>query len=60
MADNSPSIITVPFQGDTLIAVDRGDGIYIAIRPICERLGLDWSAQFRRVQGRPFSAKPLP
>jgi len=54
MAENShttsPSIIAVPFQNDTLIAIEREDGIYIAIRPICERLGLNWSGQFLRIK----------
>jgi len=51
--NTSSSIIAVPFQADTLIAVEREDGIYIAIRPICERIGVDWSAQLKRVKNDP-------
>lgn len=39
----------VDFRGDTLLAAQRDDGVFVAIKPICDRLGLNWSAQFRRV-----------
>lgn len=49
----SGKIVTVDFRSDTLVAVERDDGVYVALRPICEALGLDWSAQWRRVQRDP-------
>src|SRR5262245_15668748 len=45
---------TVEFYGDeitgALVRVGDESTIYIPIRPICRYLGLDWSAQFRRIQ----------
>lgn len=42
-------IITVEFRQDTLFAVERDDGLFVAIKPIVQSLGLDWKAQHRRV-----------
>ena len=40
----------VQFYGDTIVAVRaKGSGVYIPVRPICELLGVDWSAQRRRI-----------
>ncbi|NHZ71677.1 MAG: hypothetical protein GWP17_01150 [Aquificales bacterium] len=36
-----------------LVKVNGEDGIYVPIRPICNYLGLDWSAQYRRVNRDP-------
>ena len=42
---------TVDFYGDALLAAQVADGtVYVPLRPICEHLGLDWSAQTRRVK----------
>lgn len=49
----SGKIVTVDFRSDTLVAVERDDGIYVAVRPICEALGIDWSAQLKRVKADP-------
>lgn len=43
-------LTTLDFHGDTLFAAERSDGIYVAVRPISDRLGLDWSAQYRRLR----------
>jgi len=43
------SIVTVPFHGDTLFALQRSDGVFVAVKPICQNLGLDWKAQHRRI-----------
>lgn len=42
-------IITVDFRSDTLFAVERDDGVFVALKPIVQALGLDWKAQHRRV-----------
>ncbi len=40
----------VGFYGDTIIVVRIQDGsIYVPIRPICDLLGVDWSAQRQRL-----------
>lgn len=46
----SGKIVTVDFRNDTLVAVERDDGVYVALRPICEAIRVDWSAQLRRVK----------
>jgi hypothetical protein len=45
---------TVEFYGDQIVAVRLKDGaIYVPIRPICDLLGLDWSAQRQRLTRDP-------
>jgi hypothetical protein len=40
----------IDFYGTTIYAVIQEDGrIMVPIRPICEGLGIDWSAQWRRI-----------
>jgi hypothetical protein len=42
----------VNFYGDEIVAVVvEGNQIFVPIRPICDFLGVDWSAQYRRAQG---------
>lgn len=45
---------SVEFYGDTLVGalVRFGDEarVYVPVRPICDRLGIEWSAQYRRIQ----------
>lgn len=47
----------VDFYGDPirglLVAEDQQSTVYVPIRPICGYLGLDWSAQYRRLQRDP-------
>ncbi len=46
-----PSVVReVMFDGDVLLVAMVGNVPYVALRPIAEFLGLEWSAQFRRVQ----------
>ena len=46
----SAAVITIKFCGDVLYAVDRPAGVVVAIKPICQALGLDWSMQLRRIK----------
>lgn len=45
---------TVDFYGDQITAslVERGEEqvVYVSLRPICEHLGLSWSAQLQRIR----------
>ena len=43
----------VTFHGQQLLTIKDGDTIRVAMRPICEAIGLDWSAQFRRIERHP-------
>lgn len=46
----SGDVVHVPFNGDMLIAVQGDDGVFVAVKPICERLGLRWENQLRRIK----------
>lgn len=58
-------IVTVDFRSDTLFAVERDDGVYVAIKPICDTLGIDWKGQRDRIARSPVLSEgrcvmPLP
>lgn len=42
-------IVTVDFRNDTLFAVERDDGVFVAVTPICASLGLDAQKQRKRI-----------
>lgn len=44
------ALVKVDFYGDTLWANRNDDGIVVAVKPIVERLGLDWSSQLQRIK----------
>lgn len=44
------NIVTVDFRSDTLVAVERDDGVFVAIKPICETLGVNWNKQLERIK----------
>lgn len=52
-------IITVDFRRDTLFAVERDDGVFVAIKPICESLGLSWGSQYNRIVKDPILAEGI-
>ena len=43
------AIVKVDFHGDTVTAVREGDRILVVLKPIIERLGLDWNGQYQRI-----------
>jgi len=44
------SLVRVPFHGDTLEAVQRGDTVWVSIRRICENLEIDAETQRRKLK----------
>jgi len=56
MSTQELNLIPVPFYGDTILAVETEDGLFVALKPICERLGIGWQGQHRKLsnQGRPW------
>lgn len=52
-------IVTVNFRGDELYGFKQDDGTFLALKPMVEAMGLDWSAQFRRVQRDPILAEGI-
>ena len=44
------STITIDFHGDPLAAILDDRGTFVPLRPLVVGMGLDWSAQYRRVR----------
>lgn len=49
-------ITPVKFHGATLITIDINGVAHVALRPICEAIGLDWTAQYDRIKRHPVLA----
>ena len=43
-------LVKVDFHGDVLWATRQDGEVFVAVRPICEAIDIEWSAQFRRIQ----------
>lgn len=44
------NIVTLDFHGDPITAVDDAGTVLVAVKAISDVLGLDWSAQLKRVK----------
>ena len=53
------NVVTVDFRQDTIFAVERDDGVFVAIKPICESLGLNWSSQLQRLKEDPILSEGM-
>lgn len=53
------TIVSVNFRGDELYGFKQDDGTYLALKPMVEAMGLDWSAQYRRVQRDPILSEGI-
>lgn len=42
-------ITIIPFYNQELVAVDKDGQKYVALKPICENIGIDWSGQRQRI-----------
>jgi hypothetical protein len=50
--------VQVPFHGDVLYAAKYVDGsVYVAIKPICQRLGIAWQRQLAKIKADPILAE---
>lgn len=47
------NIVTIDFRGDTLFGFQKGENTFVALRPIVEAMGMDWSGQLQRVKRDP-------
>src|SRR5690606_12528064 len=52
-------IITVNFRGDDLYGFENDDGIFVALKPIVESMGLDWSGQLQRLKRDPILSEGM-
>lgn len=53
------TITTVNFRNDTLFAVERDDGAFVAIKPISDSLGLAWNKQLERIKRDPILSEGM-
>lgn len=53
------NIVTVDFRNDTLFAVERDDGVFVAVKPIADSLGLAWNKQLERLKRDPILAEGM-
>jgi hypothetical protein len=56
---NMGQIVTVNFRGDQLYGFENDDGVFVALKPIVESMGMDWSAQLKRVKRDPILAEGM-
>jgi hypothetical protein len=54
---HSAKIIAVNFRSDTLFAVEHEDGVFVAVKPISDTLGLIWRKQQERISRDPILAE---
>ena len=47
---SSTQLETIQFHNPSLVVLNHENKPYIAIKPICENLGLDWEAQRQRIK----------
>lgn len=46
----SSKMIRIDFHGEPLWAVSRDGDVFVAVRPICEALGLEWGSQLKGIK----------
>lgn len=57
--NTNPETALVPFHGHQLLTIKDGDTIRVAMKPICEAIGLDWKGQYNRIQRHPVMAEGM-
>lgn len=50
-------IVTVNFRGDDLYGFKQSDGVYMAVKPMCDAMGLSWEPQRKRINRDPILSK---
>lgn len=50
-------IVTVNFRGDQLYGFRQDDGVFVALKPIVEAMGMSWQGQHDRVNRDPVLSK---
>ncbi|TKD46660.1 hypothetical protein FCG41_01585 [Azotobacter chroococcum] len=54
MSNTSPVLAAVDFHGQSLTVLTSATGEHlVAMKPICEAIGLDWKSQYNRIQRHP-------
>ncbi|TPW26042.1 phage antirepressor N-terminal domain-containing protein [Pararhizobium mangrovi] len=47
------NIVTVNFRGDDLYGFENDDGVFVAVKPICDAIDLKWEGQRQRLNRDP-------
>jgi hypothetical protein len=53
MSQDNPTLISVPFHGDTIIYIATADGEFVPVTPLCTRLALNERGQIQRLNRDP-------
>jgi len=48
--ENNAQLGTVEFLGKALTVINTGSQLLVAMKPICEGIGLDWKSQYERIK----------
>ncbi|KTQ92657.1 hypothetical protein NS226_15310 [Aureimonas ureilytica] len=46
-------LVTVNFRGTDLYSFENDDGVFVAVKPIVDAMGVDWNAQRQRIRRDP-------
>ena len=52
-------IVSVNFRGDELYGFERDDGVFVALKPMVEGMGLNWSGQLQRIKRDPILSEGM-
>jgi P22_AR N-terminal domain len=52
-------LATIDFHGQQIISYHDGQTARVAVRPVCENLGLDWKSQHRKISGHPIFSRSV-
>lgn len=56
----SNEVVAVKFYDDTLITLEKDGEHYVAVRPIVENMGLDWTTQAQKLKSPKFNCRHMP
>lgn len=48
-------LVRIPFHGNHILAVDVDGTPMVAMKPVCEQLGIQWEAQLKRLKRQPWT-----
>lgn len=57
--NTNTQVVNIEFHGQPMIAIKNGDEIHVAMKPICEAIGIDWKSQHNRINRHPVMSKGM-
>lgn len=51
--------VVVPFHEHSLLTLNEGGTVYVAMRSVCEQMGLQWESQYNRLRRNPVLAATI-